>query len=255
MEKLSAKSLNAFIEENIPDFHKSRADSVAKLPLRDLLLRKNPYLFKAKHLEAAGDFVRALVDAYLSSQEETIFGGFLERLAIYVCSCTLGGRKSATEGIDMEFDRDGVLFLFSIKSGPKWGNSAQIAKMRDHFRKAKITLSTNSKGLRIEAINGCCYGRDNQPEKGDYRKLCGERFWEFITGMPTLYTDIIEPLGHRASECNKAFEIEKAKLLNRLTTEFTAEFCTPDFAIDWPKIVRFNSAIDPPLRPRRKKAF
>jgi len=32
----------------------------------------------------------------------------------------------------------------------------------------------------IVAVNGCCYGRDNRPDKGDYLKYCGQRFWEFI---------------------------------------------------------------------------
>ncbi|HPK53898.1 MAG TPA: PmeII family type II restriction endonuclease, partial [Smithellaceae bacterium] len=36
-----------------------------------------------------------------------------------------------------------------------------------------------------------CYGKDSNPDKGDYLKLCGQIFWEFISGDENLYTDII----------------------------------------------------------------
>ena len=61
---------------------------------------KNPYLFKAKDINTAQDFVTFILDAHLSSQEETIFGGFLEELAIFICSQVYSGQKSAAEGID-----------------------------------------------------------------------------------------------------------------------------------------------------------
>ena len=51
--------------------------------------------------------------------------------------------------------------------------------------------------MHIVAVNGCCYGRDNKPDKGEYYKYCGQVFWEFISGDDELYRDIIEPLGHQ----------------------------------------------------------
>jgi type II restriction endonuclease EcoO109I-like protein len=40
----------------------------------------------------------------------------------------------------------------------------------------------------VVAVSGCCYGHENQPDKGDYLKLCGQRFWGFISGNRELYT-------------------------------------------------------------------
>ena len=31
------------------------------------------------------------------------------------------------------------------------------------------------------------YGRVNKPDRGDYFKYCGQRFWEFISGDTNLY--------------------------------------------------------------------
>jgi poly(3-hydroxybutyrate) depolymerase len=112
--------------------------------------------------------------------------------------------------------------------------------MVDNFKKAKKILNTNTSQTKIVAVNGCCYGRDNKPDKGDYLKYCGQEFWEFISGEADLYTEIIEPLGHQAKEKNEEFQRQHAVLINKFTSEFSADFC-PDGVIDWKKIVELNS--------------
>jgi len=179
----------------------------------------------------------------LSSQEETIFGAFLERLAIHVCAQAYGGRKSAAEGIDLEFERDNSRYIVSIKSGPNWGNSSQIKKMRDHFRQARRIAGVQQP---LVAVNGCCYGRDARPNKGDYLKLCGQGFWELISGDSMMYQEIIEPLGYRAKERNEDFFMECSKVENRLTAQFIKGYCNIDGAINWARIVAFNSATEKP---------
>jgi hypothetical protein len=92
------------------------------------------------------------------------------------------------------------------------------------------------------AVNGCCYGRDNHPDKGDYYKYCGQRFWQFISGNASLFTDMIEPLGHRAKEKNDAFLESYSRMINKFTKEFTLDFCDDSGQINWKKLVEFNSA-------------
>ncbi|MDP1606195.1 MAG: PmeII family type II restriction endonuclease [Rhodocyclaceae bacterium] len=245
------KQLTEFIKKNVPGFHQKRLESLAGLKLEKVLGRKNPYLFKAKHIETAAELVKQLLDAHLSSQEETVFGDFLEALAIHVCQKTYAGRKSATEGIDLEFNRAGVRYLVSIKSGPNWGNASQIKKMREYFRQARKIVGNKQ---HLVTVNGCCYGRDTKPEKGDYQKLCGQSFWELISGNSLMYQEIVEPLGHKAKERNDAFGKEYAKVANRFAAEFIRDFCAEDGAIDWKKIVVFNSAtIKPPKQSKADK--
>ena len=187
--------------------------------------------------------MKTLFDAYLSSQEETIFGEFLEGLAIFIAGRVYGGHKSAAVGIDLEFTRDDIHYLVAIKSGPNWGNSSQIARMRDNFATAKRVLNTNRRAGNVVAVNGCCYGRDNQPDKGDYLKYCGQRFWEFISGDAELYVNIIEPLGHQAREKNEAFEQGYARVINLFTAEFMRDFA-PSGTIDWRRLVQLGSAAE-----------
>jgi len=207
---------------------------------------------KSNHFYTAHDLVKTILDAHLSSQEEGIFGGFLEELEVFICNRVYDGKKSSAEGIDLEFEKDGTVYLVSIKSGPNWGNSRQIARMKDDFKKAKRIRGTNIRGLKVVAVNGCCYGRDKNPDKGDYLKYCGQQFWEFISGNERLYTDIIEPLGHKAREKNEHFQIEYAKVINKFTLEFSREYCAPDGSILWSKLVQFNSGETQDKKPPNK---
>lgn len=240
MRSINLNDVVNFVEGNIGEFHKRRADSLQILKLAQVLKAKNPYLFKAKNINDAHDLVKLLLDAHLSSQEETIFGEFLEKLAIFVCEKVFDGRKSSAEGIDLEFKRGNVLYIIAIKSGPNWGNSSQIKRMIDNFNQAKRILRMGNKTLNIHAINGCCYGRISQPDKGDYLKICGQEFWELISGNDRLFVDIVEPLGYQAKERNEEFFTEYSRILNLFTQEFMDDFCT-DGRIDWEKLVRFNS--------------
>jgi len=242
MKKLNLKDVRQYVEENIGVFHEKRIQSLDSLKLSQVLKRKNPYLFKAKHVLTSEQIIKSLIDAHISSSEEGIFGDWLEGLAIFINEKVYGGRKSGITGIDLEFDSNGTRNIVTIKSGPNWGNSSQIAKMRSDFTTAKKTLRTSNSQLNIVAVNGCCYGQDNNPDKGDYYKYCGQRFWEFISGNPELYTQIIEPLGYKAKERNEAFMISFSQMINKFTKEFSNTFCDDDGNIDWNKLVVFNSA-------------
>ncbi len=237
---IQMNEIRDYIQSHISQFHERRAESLQKLRLLQVLKRKNPYLFRAKNINTFHELVKSLLDAHLSSQEETIFGEFLEGLAIYVCGQAYQGHKSSAEGIDLEFSKDGNHYLVSIKSGPNWGNSSQIKKMVENFKKAQKILRTNNPAIRVQAINGCCYGKDANPDKGDYLKLCGQAFWEFISGEPNLYLDLIEPLGWQAKQKNDDFYREYDRILNQFTIEFASQFSL-DGRIDWDKLVKINS--------------
>lgn len=222
------------------------------LELKQILKRKNPYLFRAKNILIASDLIRLLLEAHLSSQEETLFGEFLEGLAIHVCNKTFAGRKSSFPSIDLEFSKEGVYYIVSIKSGPNWGNADQIRKMRENFREAADKIR-QLHGIEVVAINGCCYGQDANPNKGDYWKLCGQAFWTFISnGEQELYKQIIEPLGFEARERNEAFQQAYAEIINSFTAEFVSDFCNEQGAINWDKLIEFNSS-QLTIRERKRK--
>jgi len=73
-----------------------------------------------------------------------------------------------------------------------------------------------------------------------YLKVVGQNFWYLISEDENLYTDIIEPLGHRAKQHNTKFLKQKSILVNLFTQQFLSDFCDQG-VINWKKLVEFNS--------------
>lgn len=233
-------------EHVIAPFYNVRLNNLRELHLQSVLKRKNPYLFKAKNIELAGELVKSIVDAFLSSQEETIFGNLLEGFAIYVSKSLYGGFKSELKSIDLEFERDGIYYVVGIKSGTSWGNSDQVNRMRDNFKTAKQLLREDGH-KEVVAVNGCIYGKDGHPFKKhddpdkQYYKYAGQDFWHFISGDDNLYREIIVPIDEEARRKDEDFKKAYAAKVNEMTQDFTANFMTTDNQIDWLKLIDFVS--------------
>lgn len=241
MRPLDWESVREFVNTYIVAFHQAKIQSVEKLELQTLLKRKNPYLFKAKNITLAQDFVQELLDAHISSSEEELFGQFLERLAIFIAGQTCDGRDSNRIGIDLEFSDRTTYYLVQIKSGTSWGNSSQQKKQEENFRAAvgEVRQAVGSE-IAIQPVLGICYGKTRTSRLRGYLKIVGQNFWYLISNDESLYTDIIEPVGYRAREHTDAFNQQKARLVNLLTEAFMTEFCDAG-QINWEKIVQFNS--------------
>lgn len=244
------QQITQYVEANIGEFHAALITKLQSLDLRKLLSRKNPYLFKAKNIVTASEMVENLASAFMSSAEESIFGNWMEGLAIFVAKCVYNGHKSVAKGLDLEFDIDDTHYLVSIKSGPNWGNSSSIAKLKEDFKAALRIMGTSGNGMKTVCVEGCCYGNDNKEYEGfphaDHIKCCGEKFWALISGEPTLFVDIIEPLGYKAKEKNEEYQKEYGRMINKITLEFIQDYCFEAGSIDWEKIVRLNAAIKNP---------
>ena len=249
MKKLNYEKLNEFIASDvIRPFYEIRLERLAFAKLSTVSKRKNPYLFKAKNIETAGDLAKSILDAFLSSQEETIFGNLMENLAVHVCHEIFDGKK-VKEGIyrsvDLIFERDGKTYIVGIKSGPNWGNSDQVNIMKRNLRNAKKLLRADGKE-GVVSVNGCMYGRDNVPHKVNknpdlsYYKICGQAFWELISGDDQLYKKIIQPLDKEAKKRDEVFKKLYIEKINEMTKDVVDIFYTKD-NLDWDKIIDYVS--------------
>lgn len=233
-------------EHVITPFYNVRLNNLKELNLHSVLKRKNPYLFKAKNIELAGDLVKGIIDAFLSSQEETIFGNLLEGFAVYISKTLYDGFKSDLKSVDLEFERDGVYYIVGIKSGTNWGNSDQVNKMRDNFKLARGLLRQRGVTGEIIAVNGCIYGKDRRPFKThpdpdkQYYKYAGQAFWHFISGDENLYREIIRPIDKEAREKDEMFKKQYAAKVNEMTQDFMDGFMTEN-QIDWIKLIEYVS--------------
>ncbi len=241
MNTLNKSELYGFVNQNIDTFHNQRLNALAKIKLRTILKKKNPYLFRAKDIQSPDILINSMLEALLSSSEEKIFGDFLESLAIFIAEKTCAGRKSSATGIDLEFDDQESRYLVSIKSGPNWGNSSQHRRLMGDFQTALTVQRQGKQRFYLQAILGICYGNSIDSDNGVYVTKMGQSFWALISGDADLYAELIEPIGYNAKQHNDQFRTGKIALQNRLVQEFNVDFCLTDGAIDWQKLVRFNS--------------
>lgn len=240
MNLLDLDQVRQYVSKNIVHFHRRRFAALASLTL-DKLLTKNPYLLKAKHITTAAGLIESLLQAFLSSSEEKLFGDFLEGLALFVASQTCGAHKSTAQGVDLEFIHHNIHYVVSIKSGPNWGNSSQHRKLAQDLNDAVKRVKQSRAALAVQPVLGICYGKTRTAyTRAGYLKVVGQNFWYLISEDRDLYTDIVEPIGYQARKHNEKFEKERAQASNRLTKQFMDGFCDDTGAINWAKLVEFN---------------
>lgn len=252
MRKLDQNELQTFVTEGvIIPFYEIRLEKLKELIFNDVMRRKNPYMFKAKNIQTAEELIKYILDAFLSSQEETIFGDLMEGLAIFVCGKVFDGQKAKKgkfKSIDLIFNKEEKKYIVSIKSGPNWGNSDQISEMRKNFKTARKILKVEGEMSKIVAVNGCMYGKDNRSHKvhkrdrdKSYYKLCGQEFWELITGDNQFYKKIVVPIDKEAKKRDENFRNAYNAKINELTKEFSKDYLTDEGHINWEKLIDFVS--------------
>ncbi|MCY3796495.1 MAG: PmeII family type II restriction endonuclease [Chloroflexi bacterium] len=256
MSDVLLRAVQEYVEENIGYFHEKRLETVKNKRLDDVLKRKNPYLFRAKS-QSPIQLVYGIMDAFLSSQEEGLFGTFLEGVAVFVAEQVFLGYKPAKgelRGIDLVLEKNSKLYIVEIKSGPNWGNSSQVQRMLSNFQDSIALLQPRFPDKNIVPINGCMYGKERSPEKTGtikrtgrpdeslvYWKLCGQEFWYFISNNIELYTDIIEPLGYRAKERNSEFQEAYENFVNDVLYDFLGRYRNSKGGIAWDRLTEFVS--------------
>ncbi len=255
------QAVQDYVENNIGSFHEKRLATVKNKKLDDVLKRKNPYLFRAKN-QTVIQLVYGIMDAFLSSQEETLFGDFLEGVATFVACQVFDAHKPSPDelrGVDLVLHKETSSYIVEIKSGPNWGNSSQVQRMLSHFKEAAKILGAQYPNQEIVAVNGCMYGKDRSPLKTgklkatgrpdeivQYWKLCGQDFWYFISDNRDLYTDIIQPLGYRSKQRNGEFLEAYDNFINNLVYEFLSKYRNQDGSVAWERLTKFVSQSDTP---------
>ena len=149
MNPLNLDEVCGYVNETIGEFHQRKSRSLDELKL-ERLLHKNPYLFRAKNITTANELILGLLDAFLSSSEERLFGDFLEDLAVFVAERTCGGHKSTAPRIDLEFFSVGTHYVVSIKSGWNWA-AVQAQRSLGTGRCGWQAAETDDQRLRASA--------------------------------------------------------------------------------------------------------
>ena len=227
----------------LDDFYSSLINKIDALDIKIIMKSKNPYLYRAKSMQTSAEIIESILQAFVSSSEETIFGNcFFEQIAITAC----GGTKSATKGIDIELHdtENNMKFFIAVKSGTSIFNADSMKRQGENFEEAQRTLRTSGGRIGFSAIVGYAYGAKEETGRGKakiYEEVAGEEFWEALTGDKDFYTKIISYMDTIPEQYIEKYRDSYNRASNRLIRDFSIEFCNSDGSIDWKKLVEYNS--------------
>ncbi|MBQ7417113.1 MAG: hypothetical protein IJV18_03280 [Acidaminococcaceae bacterium] len=229
------------IANGLDNFYKSLIDKINTLDINKIMKRKNPYLYRAKAMQNATDIVSSVLDAFVTSSEETIFGNcFFEPLAI----AASGGSKALAEGVDIMVEKkeENTIYAVAVKSGPSVFNADSKKRQEQNFA-AAAKLAKQAKA-RYEAIIGYGYGKKKVTRKGVhkmYQEFAWQEFWADLNVEEDFYLKIIQFMGALPEQYLEDYQRSYNNAMNRLLKQFTTEFCKETGEIDWDKLVQFNS--------------
>jgi len=247
---LDPDKLDALIKKCLNDFYQRRLEKLKNLKLRQVFKRKNPYLFKALGTEQAPEIVKKVLEAYISSSDETIFGdAYFDQIARSLPSIIVSDAK----GVDLIVEEEKAIHAYALKSGPNPYNASQKERQNTEFLELKHRLMKLQK--QFDPVLAYAYGRKNRPSRGKwiYRESSGQEFWKEITGDDDFYLKLIRLMREEPLKRIDEYKSDWDAVINRFTREFTQDFCFQDGHINWEKLTQFVSARNPPKLIRRSK--
>ena len=229
------------IAEALECFYKALIAKIDSININDIIKTKNPYLYRAKAMNKAYDIINSILQAFVSSSEETIFGNvFFEPLAIAASN----GKKSLAEGVDIDIADDAakLQYAIAVKSGTSVFNADSKKRQAENFARARKLAAQGH--YNFSAIIGYAYGTKQESDRGSakiYIELAGEEFWTMLTGDKDFFKKIITFMGELPERYVDDYNVSYDKACNRLVRDFSREFCNEDGSINWEKLVDFNS--------------
>lgn len=235
---MTSQEIIVSIEQSLLDFQTRRLDGLQNVAARKLLKNKNPFLFAATGVESVGALAYRLLDAFLSSSEETIMGNaFFEPIARAACQ----GTKSSAAGVDIDVVVNGVHRAIAVKSGTKVFNSSSKKKQDDCFR--AVLQRHMGSGVPVECIVGYAYGctRFRPSKKFVFAQMAGRVFWSYMTGDDAFHYFLFDRIRSGHEQYASQYERAKEETLARLTDEIRLELGTEGGSVNWEAFIRMNS--------------
>jgi hypothetical protein len=254
---IDSKRLEEKVGELLDTFYRRRSAKLDELKLIQALQRKNPYLFRATGVVDASEIVEEILRAFTSSSDETLFGNeFFEPLAKWVAEesnsrLTHRVTTSEGEGVDVSIQTDKFVMPIAVKSGTNVFNAASKKKQGENFESLRKRM--HKLGLHFDPVVGYCYGRKAQREgMHSFRELAGQAFWELLSGDSDFYLRIARVMNEKPVHHRPQFQRSFDQAKNRFVKEFLTDFSDDLGAIDWDRLLAFNSGKEKPKSSRAR---
>lgn len=216
-----------FFKEKVAENHKANTEKLTTLSKFNI----NPFTHKYLANFAFGkatpeNMAKVLVyPRVLGTSISTTFGTQLQ----YYCNDVLDSYASTTTGIDIEFvdALDGRRKYCQLKAGPQTINHDDVTTICNHFDAIKRLARTNGMvdfNPLYDCVVGVFYGTQDSLSacykdiQKQYPVICGQEFWQRLTGDAHFYEELIDAFAKVADEinCSEAVEAVVKSLSNEI---------------------------------------
>ncbi len=238
--------MDSLVRTSFRNVYAQLAAFFPEVSLQDLFRSENPYLLSQTGDEPVGDLIKNLlskqIETWVSSEIEVL----LEDLAIRAVELTYGGRKSERKGISFEFACNGCWYIVALVPSPAYDAGNEILEIEDCLYCAAADVQSHNPLAKIVPVVACCYGNEPVIEADDYSIYSGQDFWKLVSGDDELYTRITARLRQAFMGSTLKETPEFAGAANRLSLEFSNQFCDESGRIDWKKVTVYLSSVGSP---------
>jgi len=245
--------LDSEISRLLNILYSKRFDKLEDVDLQRLL-KKNPYLFRSIGLEDPNELIEAMLSAFLSSSDETLFGNdFFEPLAYWTAlNAVIDGDDQlnvtvgSAAGTDLSIETATSYLAIAVKSGLNIFNSQSTKGQSTEFNELQSRL--RKLGKEIRPILGYGYGRHQARKKSIKEKHAGQAFWLLLSNEEEYYIRISHSIGKFATEHKELYQRSYIQTKSRILKQLMCNFVDDSGALNWAKIVEYNSGTKKPAR-------
>ncbi len=204
-----------------------------------LLSKCNPY-----ELCVNCDTIECLVDFVLSNHKQTssktIWGNYLETIALNISKLTIDGYKSKEECTDIEWISDGLKHYRGWKSSPKWCNADQ--KRAANLKQNELKNNSDFGSFKILTS----YGKTTENRnKNNFPQLSGQDAWKDIDpNDDKLYDKVMISINNNSKVIGLFLESIYISDKGKIITWMKDNFLNNDNTINFIKINKYVSSRD-----------
>lgn len=234
-------NIEKFVSDHANEFCQHRTQELQKLTLSQIAL-ENPYLLKlhGRCFFDASCLVGFWLHTTLLSNDNIHFDRFLENTTISLLTKLFQWKKSSRVESIVYLETSESLYIVYIK--PRISSNA-ILFIKDSIKALRVEAQQliNPKNKSVKPIIGVCWGPNKRIDIGNALIVSGQSFWSLIDNRKKLFNEVLTIFSRTTQKHSATYNGQKAAILNNLTKEFIERFCDAEGAIDWSRLVEFNS--------------
>jgi hypothetical protein len=203
-----------------------------------LLGKSNPYTL-AVNCNTAESLVDFILSSHIQTSSKTIWGNYLEIIALEISKLTIDGYKSKEECTDIEWELNGFKNYRGWKSSPNWCNADQ--KRAVNLKESQLKNNENFGSFKVLTS----YGKTSEKRANNgFVQLSGQDAWFEVGLDDETYNKVMISIKDNSKMIGQFLENIYISDKEKIITWVEDNFLNEDDTINFIKINKYVSGRD-----------